>query len=169
MAEKKEKVKEKGKGNALRIIIIVLLVILIFGGSFGGYLLYTKISGSNSIAENKTPNPTVQNSANDLSPYTYNMDEFLVNLSDEGGKRFFKAKLYLGYEAKKQKDMEKELEEKKPIIRDAINGVLRSKKASDFASQKNVEDLKKEILTRISAYFEKGKVTNIYFYEILIQ
>jgi flagellar basal body-associated protein FliL len=96
------------------------------------------------------------------------MDEFLVNLTDDGGKKYFKVKLYLGYNTKNKKNMDKELEEKKPILRDAINSVLRSKKSVDI-TQKGVEDLKKEILARINPYLESGKAENVYFYDILVQ
>lgn len=168
--------KEKGKGNGLKIVIIILLVIIVLGLGFGGayYFLYKNSENAKSnttIAANKYVNQTMPNTAIELSSYTLSMDEFLVNLADEGGKRFFKVKLFIGYEPakKKEKDMLAELEEKKPIIRDVINSVLRSKKSTDIATQQNVDDLKKELLTRIAPYFENGRVNNIYFYDILVQ
>ncbi len=36
-----------------------------------------------------------------VSSKTYSLDEFLVNLADEDGKRFVKAKIFIGYEEKK--------------------------------------------------------------------
>ena len=152
--------KEKGKGNGLKIVIIILLVIIVLGLGFGGayYFLYKNPENAKSnttIAANNYVNQTMPNTAIELSSYTLSMDEFLVNLADEGGKRFFKVKLFIGYEPakKKEKDMLAELEEKKPIIRDVINSVLRSKKSTDIATQQNVDDLKKELLTRIAPYF----------------
>lgn len=163
MADKKE--KDKG----LQIIIIILLVlILVFGLAFGGYFLFIK-KDSDTASEN-TINSKAQNSAaSEVSPYTYSLDEFLVNLADEGGRRFFKVKLYIGYTARDEKKIAKELEDKKPILRDAINSVLRSKKSTDITSQKSVDDLKKEIINRINPYFQYGTVNNIYFYDILVQ
>lgn len=168
MAEK----NENGKGNGPKLIIIVLVLLIIMGAGlgFGGYFIYNKVmNNTTTAAHNTNANTNVLNPSSGLSAYTYSMDEFLVNLSDEGGKRFFKTKIYIGYDTKKKKDMDKELEEKKPILRDAINGVLRSKKATDLSTQKNVEDLKKELLDRINPCFESGKASNIYFYDILIQ
>jgi flagellar basal body-associated protein FliL len=144
-----------------------LLVVIVFGGGFGGYYILTKMSNNNTVPA--SVNTNVLNPVSDLSPYTYSLGEILVNLCDEGGKRFFKVDLYLGYDSKKKKEMDMELEEKKPIIRDAINGVLRSKKSTDLSTHENIENLKKEIITRINPYFENGKVSNIYFNNILVQ
>ncbi len=171
MADKKEKEKGKGTGNGLKIIIIALLFFIVVGLGFGGYFIYAKLSSNNTnnTSININTSSNVLSPSNELSPYTYSLDEFLVNLSDEGGKRLIKTKIFLGYDTKKKKDMDKELEEKKAAIRDAVNGILRSKKAADLVSQKSIEDLKKEILSRINPYFVSGKATNVYFNDILIQ
>jgi flagellar basal body-associated protein FliL len=174
MAEK----KEKGKGGGLKIVVIILGVIVAIGLGFGGaYFYLSKKAGSatENVNHNVTaaafPNQTMPNVASELSTATFSMDEFLVNLADDGGKRFFKVKLFIGYEPvkKKEEDMKKELEEKKPIVRDAVNSILRSKKSSDLSTQKNIDDLKKEILTKIIPYFINGRVNNIYFNDILLQ
>lgn len=164
MAEK----KEKEKGNGLKIIIIILLtLILVFGVAFGGYMMLSSKKPEKSIknVKNKVQNST----ANELSPYTYGLDEFLVNLADASGKRFLKVHLYLGYDTEEEKKMAAELEEKTPELRDAVNSILRSKKSTDITVQKNLNNLKKEIIERINPYFEYGQITNVYFYDILVQ
>lgn len=167
MAEKKE--KTKGNGSLFKIILLVLLVIIVLGIGFVGYLFMTNKNQANATVPKTASSITAENAAIEVSAYTYSLDEFLVNLSDEGGKKYFKVKIFLGYDTKKKKNMDKELEEKKPILRDAINSVLRSKKSTDLSSAKSIEDLKKEILARINPYFESGKASNIYFNDILIQ
>ena len=174
MAEKKEKVK--GKGGGSKIIIIVLLVLLVFSAGFAGYLFLTKDKSSD---ENSSKLPTAiepgaattqtQANAEYVAPFKIAMDEFLVNLADEGGKRYFKLKLSIGYDTKKEKEMTAEFEEKKDNLRDAIISVLRSKKTTDLATQKNIDDLKKDILMKINPIFENGKAYNIYITDILIQ
>jgi flagellar basal body-associated protein FliL len=173
MAEK----KEKGKGS--KIVIIILGAVIALGLGFGGaYFFLSKkaeaanASGTNTVPQAAVfPNQAMPNVASELSTATFSMDEFLVNLADEGGKRYFKVKIFLGYEPvkKKEADMLKELEDKKPVVRDAINSILRAKKTADLASQKNIDDLKKEILTRIIPYFQNGRVNNVYFNDILLQ
>ena len=148
--------KEK-KGNGLKILIIVLLVLLLVGGTaFGVYYVMSKNNHTSNKAE----------AANVIEEQTYPLDDFLVNLADEDTRKFLKVKIFIGYE--KNKKLAGELELKKPIIRDAINSVLRSKLAKDFSS-KGTEDIKKELLNRINPLLKEGKPINIYFYEIIIQ
>lgn len=166
MAEKKQK-----SNKGLRIVIIILLVIIIFVLGFVGFLLL-KNGKLNQITNKSVQvvNPGNQQPVvSETSTYTYSLDEFLVNLSDDGGKRFFKAKIYIGYETEEKKKMDKELEEKIPILRDTINTVLRSKKTTDITTKDKVDALKKEIIDKINPYFTYGKASNIYFYDILIQ
>ncbi|ADG00347.1 flagellar basal body-associated protein FliL [Clostridium botulinum F str. 230613] len=100
-----------------------------------------------------------------VSSKTYSLDEVLVNLADEDGKRFIKAKIFIGYEEKK---LSKELETKKPILRDAVIGVLRSKKAADI-NPKNIDKIKVEIINKISPMLEKGRISSIYFDDLIVQ
>lgn len=175
MAEKKEKVK--GKGGGSKIIIIVLLVLLVFSAGFAGYLFLTKDKSTDenssklppAIEPNTSANTEAKTSTEYIAPYKIAMDEFLVNLADEGGKRYFKLKLSIGYDTKKEKEMTAEFEEKKDNLRDAIISVLRSKKTTDLATQKNIDDLKKDILMKINPIFQNGKAYNIYITDILIQ
>lgn len=160
MSEKNNN-KEKKSGNLFKIIIIVLLFMILIGGAvFAGMFISMKKAP---VAQNTTESVKVN-----IDENTYGLDEFLVNLSDEGGKRYLKVKIFIGYDKKNSK-LEKELEPKKPIMRDAVINVLRAKKASDVMSEKGSENLKKEILDRINPLLNNGKLTNIYFYDMLVQ
>lgn len=160
MGEKKEK-KEKKKGNPLKLIIIIVVAIAIVGGgAFAGYMFATKQSAKATTAVAATTTQQLEES-------TYQFDEFLVNLADAGGQRYLKITIYLGYD-KNNKDLTTELDTKKPILRDAINNILRSKQASDF-STKGTENVKKQILQSVNKYLGKGQAMNVYFYDILIQ
>ncbi|MBE6068731.1 MAG: flagellar basal body-associated FliL family protein [Clostridium lundense] len=176
MSEKTAK-EGKGKKTFKTIIIIIIVVLAICGGAFGGYMLVNKnnsqASGSNmQVVNNNAPTQaaSTQTFANGtmqpvISEFTFELGEFLVNLSDEGEKRFVKANIYIGYSNKK---LAKELEGRTPMLRDAINSVLRAKKAKDF-TPKGTEDIKLEILNRINPMFKEGRCESIYFNEILVQ
>ncbi|MCR1933646.1 flagellar basal body-associated FliL family protein [Clostridium tepidum] len=172
MSEKN--VETKG-GNFKKIIIIVFILVAVGAGSFGGYMLFIKNNKPNNTNQMPVNNTNVINSqqtTNGMYPQqvvvsskTYSLDEFLVNLADEDGKRFVKAKIYIGYEEKK---LTKELEEKKPILRDAVIGVLRSKKAADI-NPKNIDKIKLEIINKIAPMLEKGRINSIYFDDLIVQ
>lgn len=177
MSEKKPK---EGKKTIKTIMIIILIVLAIAGGTFGGYMLVNKNNNkasnnnmqvvNNTAAQGNSTQAGAQTSGNAtiqpvISEFSFELGEFLVNLSDEGEKRFVKANIYIGYSNKK---LAKELESKKPMLRDAINSVLRAKKAKDF-TPKGTEDIKLEILNRINPMFTEGRCESIYFNEILVQ
>jgi flagellar basal body-associated protein FliL len=163
-----EEKKEKKRGKLKIILIALLAIAAVGGGAFAGYYFFSK-SNNSQAKTNVLPVQSTANTTNVatavVSERTYSTDDFLVNLADDDGKRYLKVKVYLGYENKK---LDKELDTKKPIIRDAINSVLRAKKSTDFTA-KGTEDMKKEILQRLNPLFANGQLDNIYFYDIIVQ
>lgn len=166
MADKQKKAvkdKEELKGNLFKILIIILLVaVLLGGGVFGGYFVATKM---------KPTTTTVIKIDKVLNPKSFSLGEdFLVNLKSDKSSGFLKTKIYIGYdgESKDHKELPAELEEKKPMMRDAVNAILRSKKTEDFDGTKDAQ-LKKEIKDKINTLLTKGKIEDVYFYEIIVQ
>lgn len=163
------------KRSKIKIVMAVIgLLILVGGGTFGGYYLSQKNKQANKNVQGPTNQQVASNvNINENSSYvrkadpsnTFEAGEFLVNLSDEESRRFVKTKIYLGYENKK---LAKELEQKKPMILDAINSVLRSKKSTDF-NEKGVEKIKLEILNKVNMTFQNGRCETVYFTELIIQ
>ncbi|KOA21004.1 flagellar basal body-associated protein FliL [Clostridium homopropionicum DSM 5847] len=163
MAEKVKKEKAEGsKGNILKIIIIILLIaVLIAGGTAAGYIFATKMKPS------QTTTATNQAAVNIK---TFSLDEFLVNLKADNTSGYLKTKIYIGYDGdnKDYKNLPTELEDKKPILRDAVNSILRNKKTTDF-NEAGVEQIKKEIKDRINPLLKEGQIENVYFYDIIVQ
>lgn len=170
--------KEKKKsGVGVKVILIVFFLVAAVGvGVFFGYskFLGDKSTKSNEndtnsyAAQTQTQTQSGQNSSylqHVVSAKTFNLEEFTINLADEGGKNYLKVNVYLGYDSKK---LTEELTEKTPIIRDAIIEVLRTKKVEDI-SDKNMDNIKIEIIQRINPMLEKGKINNVYFSDILTQ
>jgi flagellar FliL protein len=158
MSEKPKKGNKEGKGNLLKIVIIVLLSLIVVGGAaFGGMYIAGKKGAS------ATHEPAKAEEVNEI---TYSLDEFLVNLSDEDGRRYLKVKVFIGYE--ENEELTKELETKKPIIRDVVNTSLRAKKTTDFGAT-GVDTIKNELIARINPTLTKGKISHIYFNDILVQ
>lgn len=153
--------EEKKSTKSLTIVVIALLLIIIVGGgAFGAYYLFFSKKDSQ-VTTLKAP----ENQVAIVSSKTYCLDEMLLNLADEDGKRYIKLTIYIGYENKK---LAPEFEEKKHILRDAVGSILRSKKSKDF-SVKGSEEIKQEILNKINPLFTNGKADNIYFSGILVQ
>jgi flagellar FliL protein len=170
--------KEKKDGSKLKIIVITVAAVIVLGaGGYFGYnhFLASKENTTKKVVQQQIPVQQMQQGQQMaqngsylqqvVSAKTFGLDEFLVNLADEDGKRYLKVKVFLGYDNKK---LDAELEEKKPILRDAVISVLRSKKSTDITS-KGIESIKMEIIQRINATLEKGQLNNVYFNDLLVQ
>ncbi|MBC2582136.1 flagellar basal body-associated protein FliL [Clostridium sp. DJ247] len=177
-----ENKKEKKGGGTIKIVILTIIAMLVVGAAgFFGYNLFL-----NKKDETKTTVTKAQHQVQPIqhqvvsgqqstqypsylqqvvSTKTFGLDEFLINLADEDSKRYLKVKIFLGYDSKK---LDKELEERKPIIRDTVISILRTKKAADI-TPKNMENIKIEMIQKLNPIFEEGQLNNIYFNDILVQ
>ncbi|MBW9170665.1 flagellar basal body-associated FliL family protein [Clostridium estertheticum] len=145
------------KGNSLKLVIIVLLGLIVVGGAaYGGMMLASK-KGASTTTSAKAPT---------VKEVTYSLDECLVNLTDSDAKRYLKVLVYVGYG--ENEELSTELKEQKPIIRDLVIKTLRSKKAADF-DDSVVDNIKKELITKINPVLTKGKIDHIYFNDLLVQ
>ena len=157
-----EVVKTKSSGNLLKIIIVVMLGLLLIGGAgFAGFYFASK-SAPKTGSETKVTEPKVTEEA------FYAAGEFLVNLADEGSKRYLKVRIIAAYDSENKK-LPAELEKKRDVISDSIISVLRVKKTTELSSAKGPEDLKKEILARVNSVLSSGKLTNIYYNDFFVQ
>ena len=165
----------KSDESKLKSIIAAVLIVAVCGA--GGYFGYNKFLKDDSessnvqtpIAQTTTSVQTTSQSASYLSQIvsseTFDLGEITVNLTDTSSSRYLKVSVYLGYDSSK---LESELEDRKPIITDAVIGILRTKKAEDIVP-KNMENIKMEIIQKINPILQKGKLNNIYFTDLIVQ
>jgi len=164
MAFGKGKEKEKGEntdkggksGKGVMVILFILGLIVLGAATFGGVYLYMKTSKTIEAQE-----VVVENTYMDLA-------EFTVNLADEGGKRYFKGELSLGYDKTKTKLVE-ELTANQVVVRDSIIFYFKSKKADYINDVKNTDDMKKQLIEAINKDLTKGKITDVRFKSMIIQ
>lgn len=153
----KEKGENSGKSNkGILIILFVLGLIVIGGAAFGGTYLFMKNKATVEAKE-----VVIENTYMDLA-------EFTVNLADEGGKRYFKGELSLGYDKTKTKLVE-ELTGSQVVIRDDIIFYFKSQKADYINNAENKEIIKKQLMDAINKDLTKGKLTDIRFKSMIIQ
>jgi flagellar protein FliL len=156
MSEEKDNNKSN---NFLKIIIVVFLeIVLIFGAGFATYFFFLKDKLSTS------PTYTVSKTAGAVA---YCSNSFLVNLSDPDITKYLKTTIVLSYD-NTNKLLAKELAANNYVIKDAIIGVIKSKKSTDL-TPKGTEDLKDELLTRVNSVLQSGKIINVYYDDLLIQ
>ena len=161
MAFGKGKDKEKSEGSSksnkgVLIILFVLGLVVLGGAVFAGTYLFMKTNKTVSAQE-----VVVENTYMDLK-------EFTVNLGDEGGKRYFKGEISIGYDKTKTKLIE-ELTASEVVVRDDIIFYFKSQKADYINNVDNKEAIKKQLVDAINKDLTKGKITDIRFKSMIIQ
>ena len=153
----KENVENTPKSNKGVLIILFILGLVVLGGAtFGGVYLFMKTKTTVDAQE-----VIIENTYMDLK-------EFTVNLADEGGKRYFKGEISLGYDKTKTKLLE-ELTGKEVVVRDDIIFYFKSQKAEYINNVENSEAMKKQLIEAINKDLTKGKITDIRFKSMIIQ
>ena len=161
MAKNKDKTKDKAEnegksGKGLMIILFILGLIVLGAASFGGVYLFMKT--------NKTVSAQPV-----IKEQTYvDLEEFTVNLADEGGRRYFKGELSLGYD-KDDKKVAEEITNNTVVIRDAIIFYFKGLKAEYINDINNKEKIKEELITSINKELKKGKITDLRFKNMIVQ
>jgi len=116
---------------------------------------------------NKNINKTIiEKPEKEIKEITYKLDPFVVNLMDNGGRRYLKVTMDFVVESQRVVD---EIERKKPSIKDIIIMVLSGKTFDDIATQEGKIKLRNQIKDSVNKLLNTGKVIKIYFTEFVIQ
>jgi flagellar FliL protein len=146
----------KGGNNIIIIILAIFISVLLASGA--SYFMFTKFVGSAANSEAQ-----INGASKELGTTTA-IGQFLVNLAD--GRRFIKVNIVLEVSNDK---VVAELTERQPQIRDAIITILRGKDNNQINSNEGVRKLRTEIMNKINQNLIKGKVTNVFFTEFVVQ
>lgn len=145
---------EKAKSSSKMLIIIAVAVLLVGGGGFFAYTKFFK-GDANAHAKAAAPEPVLQE-----------VETFLVNLSDPGGKRYLK----LTMKAKlSDKEVQAEFAGRNFEIRDTVIMLLSSKEFPEISKPEDKATLKQELVFALNRLLRKGQVQDVYFTEFLVQ
>ncbi|WP_294393162.1 flagellar basal body-associated FliL family protein [uncultured Clostridium sp.] len=151
----KTEVKEKN-GKGLMVVLFVLGLIVLGAATFGGVYLFMKT------------NKTVSEQQVVVEQTYVDLDEVTINLADEGGKRYFKGQIAIGYD-KSNKKIAEEIANNTAVIKDVVNFYFKSKKADYLNDVNNEEQIKTELMESINKQLQKGQITDIRFKSMIIQ
>jgi flagellar FliL protein len=175
-----EEKKEEKKSNPMMIIIGGVLVLLLVIGGVLAFLLSggeeeemakngptasAGASGGEAEERPSTFNSPRRKSSLEVGPM-YEMDQFIVNLMSDGGRRYLKIKVNLELE---DEAMVEEITSKLPVLRDTIIRIASSKSLEEISTQKGKDGLKDQIVNEINANMKDGKINNIYFTDFVVQ
>ncbi|MDA8138532.1 MAG: flagellar basal body-associated FliL family protein [Desulfobacteraceae bacterium] len=151
------------------VLGVVVLMMLAMGGGF--FLMWSKMNTT--IAEVKSQNGSgkdgeeAKNEEEEgkIGPIL-KLDTMIVNLADQGGKRYLRVTMELELSGK---EVEEEINKRLPQVRDAILMVLPSKTYNDISTTEGKVALRDELLAKINALLKTGTVKVIYFTEFVVQ
>jgi len=94
------------------------------------------------------------------------LDPFLLNLADRDELRFLKVSIKLELDRPEE---ETDYPNKVPAIRDALLVLLSSKESQLLRTVNGKRRIREEIMTRVNGVMRKGKVSNVFFTDFIIQ
>src|SRR5210317_270442 len=151
--------------NKILIILIGVMMVFVLGLGGGLFMMWNKLSAM----ETQAQSPSDQDASvpvEELLGPIYPLDTFIVNLADKGGKRYLRITIDLELDSK---DLESEVTKRLPQVRDSILTILPTKRFDDISSAKGKTALRDQMLERINGLLARGRVTNIYFKEFVVQ
>jgi flagellar protein FliL len=162
--------------NKVLIIIVAVFVLMVGSMGAGFFILWKQMS--NTVAqvqqqgsEQAEPDEAPPEEEVTIGPI-YKLDTLIVNLADQGGKRYLRITMELELKPSENIDVKNvtdELENRLPQIRDTILMILPSKQYADIATTTGKIALRDEIMTKLNTFLKKGQISTIYFTEFVVQ
>jgi flagellar protein FliL len=159
------------------LIIIIAVFVLMIGIMGGGFFILWK-QMSNTVAqvqqqsdEKAEPEKPPAEQEVSMGPI-YKLDTMIVNLADQGGKRYLRITMDLELKPAENvdpKDTIDEVDKRLPQIRDTILMILPTKQYADIATTSGKIALRDEIMAKLNTILKKGQISNIYFTEFVVQ
>ena len=151
------------KKNIIIIAGVSLIVLAIIGGGF--FMLWQKLSALDSLKAGGAAKAPEKSDHAGMGP-VFPLESFIVNLSDQGGKRYLR--ITMGLELGDSKFAE-ELTKRLPQIRDSILMTLPSRKVEELQTTEGKNLLRTDIISKLNELLGKEIVKKIYFTEFVIQ
>ena len=148
------------------VLIIIISVIVLFMGMMGAgfFILWSKVSKM-PLDPSAVEEMPVEEEENVIGPL-YALDTMIVNLSDQGGKRYLRVTMALELS---DPDAVATIESRLPQVRDAILMILPTKTYDDVSTTDGKITLRSQVMEKINNLMTKGRVNNIYFTEFVVQ
>lgn len=166
--------KASGGGKGKIIVIIIVVLLLLIAGLVVAFMFLTqepKEGASGEMGADGAPQAQSEMGGDTNARYLrigpiFQLDQFIVNLLSQGGRRYLK--INLGLEMTTPV-LENELNAKRPLVRDVIIGVLSSKSAEDLSTTRGKDKMKEEIVQRLNESLVDGKIRNVFISDMAIQ
>ncbi|WAH35397.1 flagellar basal body-associated FliL family protein [Alicyclobacillus dauci] len=139
------------------MLIIIIAIVVIVGGGVGAFMYLTKhhSASAKASAQALTPSQAVA--------LQVPLPQMTTNLKNQGLIQFT---LILQADSKSTKS---ELTEMQNEIQDTVNETMRQFTPDQLKDDKGLTTLKSAISSNVNSKLQKGRVTNVYFSQVLVQ
>lgn len=170
-----EEQASKGKSKIVIIIAVILIIVALLLGAVFYFMTKGSTQEDNSqmqsVSQNNSTTDAQTNGSIGSKNYirvgpTYQLDQFIVNLLTQSGRRYLKVTMSLEMTTP---SLQNELSAKLPAIRDTIIDILSSKSLEDVSTTRGKEKIKEEIVQRLNEFLVDGKIRNVFFIDSAIQ
>jgi flagellar FliL protein len=149
---------EEGQMNYKMLALIVVLVIIITGVASFTFFTYFSVSSDEKNKENEIT------SVEDIRP-TYNAGDYTVNISNNNQINFVRASIVFELESA---EMTEELDKRSSQIRDRIISTLRAQN-EEILKEPGADTIKKIVKEKVNELLISGRITNVWFTELVVQ
>ncbi len=154
------------KGSSKKMMILAILVVLLLGG-VGGAAWWLLGGGHGDERRNGGREEQAMGDQRALEPGpVMELDPFLLNLADRDELRFLKVSIKLELDRPEEQT---DFNAKIPAIRDSLLVLLSSKESQLLRSVNGKRRVREEIMARVNTVMSRGKITNVYFTDFIIQ
>ena len=165
--ERDEELTEKPKGNKKKLIIIGTAILVSLVCITGGVAFYL-----NSTSGEAARQPDTEKGAVSVKikgpPLIYGLEPFVVNIRDTTDIRYLKLKVEFEV-VSEGKAVKAELDPYLPKVRDSILMLLTSKSLQDVQDIPGKNRLRQEIMSSACRIYPRGKVTQVFFTDFVVQ
>ncbi len=148
---------EEGQMNYKMLALIVVLVIIITGVASFTFFTYFSVSSDEETGEE------VQ-SVEDIRP-TYDAGSYTVNISNNSQINFVRASIVFELE---HTELAEELDKRSSQIRDRVISTLRAQN-EEILEEPGADTIKRIVKDKINELLISGKITNVWFTELVVQ
>lgn len=151
------------KGAGKKMILLILLGFLLLSGGGGAAWFFM---GGHEEAPSTHEKEAKADGAHEEPGPIMELEPFLLNLADRDELRFLKVSIKLELDRPEEKT---DFQSKVPAIRDALLVLLSSKESQILRTVNGKRRVREEIMARVNGVMSKGKISNVYFTDFIIQ
>lgn len=157
-------VEEQPKKKKTMLFIIIGVVVLLTAG--GGFFAYKKFMAPPPAVDEEALAKSKQEAENAVGEM-YELEPFVVNLSDPKGKRYLKVKITIELEG--GPEIIEKAEKTKPKMRDMVILMLTSLTFEEVMTPEGKLRIRDELHERFNHVMRPNRIKGLYFTEFVVQ